>query len=182
MLLVHDLELLTVKASINNLVIIRQGKKVTQVQSGIAGIRADYKSAYKVFQARTVGQSLSLAGALGPAVESEGGCSSEAGWGNRSLLVHSGPWQFVLWHYTVAEFNFLLSYAYNLIQSQTSPVLFFQTFSIFIETHTSMVLKGYQGSLRRISYGNCAVKIYIFEWSGKGLSPQMRKLLAYTAN
>lgn len=66
MLLVHNLELLTVKASTNNLVIIRQGKKMTQVQSGIAGVRADYKITYKVFQARTVGQSLSIAGALGP--------------------------------------------------------------------------------------------------------------------
>lgn len=65
MLLVYDPELVTVIASIHCLVIIRQGKIMTQVWSGIVGDEAGCKTTYNAVQARTVGQILSLAGALG---------------------------------------------------------------------------------------------------------------------
>jgi len=54
-LLVYDTEPVTVLASINRLVIIRQGKTMTHMRSGTAGEKAGCKTTYKAVQARTVG-------------------------------------------------------------------------------------------------------------------------------
>lgn len=60
-MLVHDLELLGVTSFINTLVTVRQGKTMTEGQSGVAGDRAAYRITHTILQDRTVGQILNLA-------------------------------------------------------------------------------------------------------------------------
>lgn len=64
-LLVYDPELVTVTASIICLVIIRRGKTMTQIRSGIAGHKAGCRTSYNAVQARTLGLIPSLDGPLG---------------------------------------------------------------------------------------------------------------------
>jgi len=79
----------------------------------------------------------------------------------KSLLRLSGPWQFVLWHYDVAQFGFLLPVIpITSFKARIPLSCFFQLSSLCIDTHTSSFLKGYLQSLAGIFPGTRPVKIF----------------------
>jgi len=74
-MLVHDLGLLRATSFINTLVTVRQGKTMTEGQSGIAGDRTAYKITHNVLW----GQILKLAESQGVRIEGEDHCP-EGSW------------------------------------------------------------------------------------------------------